>query len=88
MASTNHVYILMYDEPWGFMARTRDCHVCLLMYKGTFSMEEFASKLLPLAKGELIMFPNGSLIEPACAWNGWATWFRLKGVSFSCCGLV
>ena len=91
MASTNQVYIAMYEAPWGFMKKskkTRDCKVCLLMYTGTFTMEEFASKLLPLAKGELILFSEGSLIEPAMAWSGWATGFRLKCVSFSCCVLV
>jgi|SouAtlMetagenome_1021521.scaffolds.fasta_scaffold18169_1 hypothetical protein len=69
----HHVYICVYAEPWGVMARSKDSILCLIMYKGTFSMEELASKLLPLAKGDTIMFEG--LTDLAFAWNGWATWF-------------
>ena len=84
----HHVYIFMYTEQWGRRARSRDSQVCILMYKGVFSMEELASKLLPLAKGETVEFPDESLTDLAFAWTGMATWCRLKCVSFSCCVLV
>lgn len=86
--AVHHVYIVMYAEPWGVMARSRDSHVCLMMYKGTFTLDEFASKLLPLAKGDDIMFPNDALTDLPFAWNGMATWCRLMCVSVSCCVLV
>ena len=51
-------------------------------------MEEFASKLLPLAKGNTVEFPDESLTDLAFAWTGMATWCRLMCVSFSFCVLV
>ena len=83
-----YVYLLMYAEPWGHMARSKDCRVCLLIYKGVLPMEELASKLLPLAKGDMIAFSDESLTDLAFAWSGMATWCRLTCFSFSCCVLV
>ena len=86
--AVHHVYIFMYTEQWGRRARSIDSQVCLLMYKGVFSMEELASKLLPLAKGNTVEFPDESLTDLAFAWTGMATWCRLMCVSFLFCVLV
>ena len=75
--ATTQAFIAVYDKPYGLVMEppySVQCPVTLLLYKGTFTTEEFAQKMVPVAMGEAIAFPEGSLTEPAGAWNGWATW--------------
>ena len=75
--ATTQAFIAVYDKPYGLVMEppySVQCPVTLLLYKGTFTTEEFAQNMVPVAMGEAIAFPEGSLTEPAAAWSGWATW--------------
>ena len=75
--ATTQAFIAVYDKPYGLVLDppySVQCPVTLLLYKGTFTTEEFAQNMVPVAMGEAIAFPEGSLTEPAAAWSGWATW--------------
>ena len=75
--ATTQAYIAVYNKPYGLVMDppySVQCPVTLLLYKGTFTTEEFAQNMVPVAMGEAIAFPEGSLTEPAAAWSGWATW--------------
>ena len=75
--ATTQTFIAVYNKPYGLVMEppySVQCPVTLLLYKGTFTTEEFAQNMVPVAMGEAIAFPEGSLTEPAAAWSGWATW--------------
>ena len=74
--ATTQAFIAVYDKPYGLVfdpPYSVQCPVTLLLYKGTFTTEEFAQKMVPMSMGEVVAFLEGSLTEPAAAWNGLAT---------------
>lgn len=74
--ATTQAYIAVYDKPYGLVMDppySVQCPVTLLLYKGTFTTEEFAQKMVPLSMGEAVAFTEGSLTEPAAASRGLAT---------------
>jgi hypothetical protein len=44
----------------------------MLLYRGSFELEDLANKLVPLARREMVAFPPGTLDRAACAWSGLA----------------
>lgn len=94
--ATKCVYVAVYLKPYGAVMEppfSIECSVALLLYKGTFTTQEFAERIVPLARGEMVNFPEGSLSEPSFVWHGNVTIALIKVclcvcVFRSCCEFV
>ena len=59
------------------------------MYRGSFTLADFAAKMVPLARGGVVLFDEGTLDGPARAWRGTATCYLIKRCFvLSCFGLA
>lgn len=79
--ATKCVYVAVYLKPYGAVMEppfSIECSVTLLLCKGTFTTQESAERIVPLARGEMINCPEGSLSEPSVVWHGNVTIVLIK----------
>lgn len=73
-------YVCLYHKPWGERAGplySVNCHVTMLLYRGSFELADLANIVTPLAMGSLVSFPPGTLDRAARVWNGMAARFLI-----------
>jgi hypothetical protein len=80
-------YIAILNKPWG-MASTSDlqvdagCH--LLLYRGNFSLADFANLVKPLGARQAASLPPSSQAEGCVSWRGMVTRCRCWRVLLLC----
>ena len=80
-------YVCLCHNPWGVVSGPLyavDCDVTMLMYRGSFEPADLANKLVPLARQEMVAFPQGTLDAPGLAWQGTATRCSSNCFMFQC----
>ena len=68
-------YVCLTRKPWGLTSNRLyfvDTQVTMLLYRGSFELADLAEKVVPLARGEPVAFPPGTLDRHGLAWQGWA----------------
>jgi hypothetical protein len=72
---TKFAYVCLCRKPWGLTSGplfSVNAEVTLLMYRGSFELTDLADKVVPLARGDMVAFPPGTLDRAAYAWSGLA----------------